>query len=346
MPIVQLPPSELNGHFLLVNGKAVIASKPSVLILGAGGRFGSATVVAFAKAGWRVRAQTRKPRSDWPIGVETFVVDALQSDALCRAAQGVDVVVNGLNPLYTEWEQLAWPLAANALAAAKAAKALLMFPGNVYNFGNALPAELNPETPQVGNFSKARIRIEIEEQLRVAAAEGTNSVVVRAGEFFGGTGRGTWFDRVIVKSLRQGKIVYPGPSNVTHAWAYLPDLAETFVRLAERREQLSGASCYHFNGNAITGIELHQALEKVCGRSLLLRPLQWLPIRLAAPFVPMARAIVEMQFLWRRPHALNGDGLKQLLGDVPRTPLTLALAAALRDLELPVIETAAVGIGA
>ena len=346
MPIVQLAPSELNSPIVLANGEAVSALKPSVLILGAGGRFCSAAIVAFAKAGWRVRAQTRKARADWPIGVEAVVVDAMQSDALCCVAQGVDVVVNGINPLYTEWERLARPLAANALAAATAAKALLMFPGNVYNFSSALPAELLPDTPQVGNFSKARIRIEIEEQMRAAAAEGTNSVVVRAGEFFGGTGRGAWFDRVIVKSLGQGKIVYPGPSNVTHAWAYLPDLAETFVRLAERREQLSGASCFHFNGDGITGIELHKALEKVSGRSLRLRPLQWLPIRLAAPFVPMARAILEMQFLWRRPHTLNGDGLKQLLGEVPRTPLTLALAAALRDLDLPVIETAAVGIGA
>jgi len=312
---------------------------PSVLILGAHGRLGTASSHAFAKAGWRVRAQTRRASTDWPKGVELVQVDAMQADALCRAAQGVDVIVNALNPLYTEWERLARPLAANALAAAKASGALLMFPGNVYNFGQTLPGELHLDTPQVGNTSKARIRIEIEQQMHTAAASGVNSVVVRAGDYFGGGGRGSWFDLVIVKSLAKGKIVYPGPTDLAHTWAYLPDFAQTFVRLAalykQSGTQLHGIQHFHFAGHAPTGVELHRALETASGRSLRLSQLPWSLIRLAAPFSPMLRASLEMRYLWQRPHVMDDSALRSLLGDVPHTPLQSALAGALTALGLP-----------
>jgi len=308
-------------------------SIPTVLILGAQGRFGQAVTAAFAQAGWRVRAQSRRPGARWPAGVEGVLCDALQAAEVVRVAQGVGVIVNALNPLYTDWERQARPLASNALAAAEASGALLMFPGNVYNFGKHLPPRLDAETPEIADTSKARIRIEIEQQMQAAAARGVNSVVVRAGDFFGGSARGAWFDLVIAKSLAKGKLVYPGPIDQVHSWAYLPDLARVFVRLAERRGQLQGAQRFHFGGHAFTGAELQSALVQACGHPLRLGNLPWGMIRLMAPFAPMMKATLAMRYLWQRPHALEDAPLRTLLGQIVHTPLPLALAQALADLE-------------
>jgi hypothetical protein len=38
---------------------------------------------------------------------------------------------------------------------------------------------------------------------------------------------------VIVKKLPQGRVTWPGALDAPHAWAYLPDLAQAFVRAAE-----------------------------------------------------------------------------------------------------------------
>jgi nucleoside-diphosphate-sugar epimerase len=140
---------------------------------------------------------------------------------------------------------------------------------------------------------------------------------------------------VITRSFGKGKLVYPGNTNVPHSWAYLPDLAETFVRLANLRAHLRGARCFHFAGHAPTGAELRRALEQAGGRSLRLARLPWGLIRLAAPFSPMARAILEMRYLWQRPHVMEDSALREQLGDVPNTPLPQALAAALAALDLP-----------
>lgn len=313
----------------------MILHSPSVLILGAHGRFGMAAMHAFSRAGWRVRAQSRRNSASWPAEVEAVSADAMDEDALCAAAQGTDAIVNALNPPYTEWQRFALRLAEHALAAAESSGALLMFPGNVYNFGKTLPSRLDPNTPQIGNNAKARIRIEIERQLSLAAERGVNSVVVRGGDFFGGEGRGSWFDLAIAKSLGQGKMVYPGLLDVPHSWAYMPDFAETFVRLANLRKALSGANRFHFPGHVFTGRELHSALEQASERPLKLVRLPWGLIRLSSIFSPMSRAILEMRYLWQRPFVLEDDALRELIGELPHTPGPTALAASLVALGYP-----------
>ena len=64
------------------------------------------------------------------------------------------------------------------------------------------------------------------------------AIVLRAGDFFGG-GSGSWFDLVIAKEIERSRLTYPGPLDVEHAWAYLPDFAATLVRLAEQRENFA-----------------------------------------------------------------------------------------------------------
>ena len=311
----------------------------TVLILGAAGRVGQVLVEAFADAGWNVRAQARKTLPAALVNhpqVQAVRCAATDVPALTRAAQGANTIVNALNPLYTEWDRLALPLADAALAVAKASGALLMLVGNVYNFGRELPPLLTPATPERGDVPRARIRIEMEARMAAAASEGVDSVVIRAGDFFGGPGTGTWFDMGLAPKLAKGRITYPGNPRIAHAWAYLPDLAQTFVRVAEKRAQLSGHHRLHFAGHTLTGEDLKWALEAQTGRSLRMGNMPWAVIRLASPFMPMWRQLLVMRYLWERPHALDDSALRLLIGSVPHTPLPQALRAALAALSLPI----------
>lgn len=312
----------------------------SVLILGAAGRLGQQLGLAFARAGWRTLAQSRKalpPALNALPGLEHLAHDAFASDALRQAARGVNVVVNALNPPYADWDRLALPLAAAAQDLALQLDALLMLPGNVYNFGRELPQELRVDTPEQGNTSKAVIRIEIEKRMASAADAGLRSVVLRAGDFFGGDGRGSWFDLALASRLHQGRFVYPGPLDRRHAWAYLPDLAESFVRIAQLHPRLIGHKRLHFAGHAVEGQVLRQSLLALCQRELRPATLPWPLIRLAAPLVPSWRAIAEMRYLWERPHQLVDESLQGLIGPVPHTPLPEALHQALLALKSPAL---------
>ena len=310
----------------------------TVLILGAAGRLGLCLVQAFSKAGWQVLAQARKPLAQEIAslpGVKLLHCDALDRSALIRGGQGAQVLINALNPPYTEWAQKLLPLAEVAQDTALALDALLMLPGNVYNFGQQLPELLREQgrTPEQANTPKAALRIEQEARM-AAAAPRLRSVVLRAGDFFGGPGRGSWFDLSLASQLHKGKVLHPGPMNVAHAWAYLPDFAECFVRLAERHAEFKGHTRLHFSGHTLQGQQLHQALENVWGQPLKASTLPWGLIRLGAPFVPSWRAIAEMRYLWQRPHRLDEQELRQWIGEPPHTPLLQAVQESLLALGL------------
>jgi nucleoside-diphosphate-sugar epimerase len=189
-----------------------------VLILGAAGRLGRVLTLAFARAGWQTLAQMRRAApaefAAQP-GIRVVQADARDTAALAAAAQGCSVVINALNAPYHRWDTLALPLSRAAQGLAQQLGALLMLAGNVYNFGNQLPARLLPDTTEAANTDKARLRIQMEAELR--DTPGLDSVVLRAGDFFGGPGRGSWFDQGIVGRWQAGKVVYPGDPDQAHA---------------------------------------------------------------------------------------------------------------------------------
>lgn len=321
-------------------GVVMPQSEKTVLILGANGRFGQAAVAAFAAAGWKVLAQARHGSADaLPAGVMALSTPLDASRDLDAQAKGASVVVYAVNPPYTTWREQALPLLRLGMDLAQRLDALLMLPGNVYNYGAGMPPVLDEHTPERPTTVKGRMRCAMEAELATSASRGRRSVVIRAGDFFG-CGRGSWFDLIIAKSLTRGKLVYPGPVEVPHAWAYLPDLARAFVAVAERGDT-QGFARLQFAGYTLTGAELLGGLE-AAAKDLGIRPdhgfkrgsMLWGVIRLGGLVVPMWREVAEMAYLWRVPHALDGRMLGQLVGPVQETPLPDALRQALIDLGL------------
>lgn len=323
-------------------------SPRTVLVLGANGRFGAAAVAAFAAAGWRVLAQARRAPAVLPAGATAVPLPLEDTDALAAAAAGASVVVYGVNPVYTEWHRQLLPLARLGLDLAERLGALFLLPGNVYGYGERMPAVLCEDTPERPSTDKGRLRVELEGELRARAAAGRlRAVVLRAGDFYG-AGRGSWLDLAVAKSLADGKLVYPGPLDRPHAWAYLPDLAQAFVAVAERHPRGDAAAgpdfeTLHFAGHTLTGAELLDAVQAaaedlglappvVAARGWRRGGMPWGFIRLAGLFAPMLRALAEMSYLWRVPHALDGSRLAARVGALPATPPRVALRQALVDL--------------
>ncbi|TIO04212.1 MAG: oxidoreductase, partial [Mesorhizobium sp.] len=97
--------------------------------------------------------------------------DALDRQSLIRATQGVDIIFNGLNPIYTDWGKCL-PMAENVMAACRANGALHLFPGTVYNYGSPMPQVITEETTFHPTTDKGRIRVAMEELFRREADAG------------------------------------------------------------------------------------------------------------------------------------------------------------------------------
>jgi nucleoside-diphosphate-sugar epimerase len=303
-----------------------------ILVLGANGRFGHTAAAAFRKAGWEVASLVRPGSSDGvAAGTEPVEVDALDHAAVSAAAHGCDVVLHALNPPYTQWSRLALPLAYSAITAAEAAGATLIFPGNLYNYGKGLPSVVDETTPMHPSSRKGRLRVAIEDRIAEAGERGMRAIILRAGDFFGG-GHGSWLDLVIAKEIGRGHLTYPGPIDLIHPWAYLPDLASTLVRLAGIRGRLGRFETFGFPGHAVTGREFTTAIARANGRGLQIKRMSWWLIHALGPLVPLSRELSEMAYLWNEPHRIDGAKLEAAIGTVPHTPLDTAVKRALRDL--------------
>jgi nucleoside-diphosphate-sugar epimerase len=308
----------------------------TIVILGAAGRIGDAAAKAFLAAGWRVKGVARNAKAaTLRKGVDVIEADAYDRPSLVRAVEGADVILNALNPKYTEWETTVMPLAENVMAAVEATGALHLFPGNVYNFGREIGMGMKEHAPQIASTAKARIRIEAEDLFRKRAeTRGVRTAILRGGDYYGGVKPESWLDLFILKDLKKDIFTWPGPSDLPHAFAYLPDFAQGFVAVAEKRAALAAFERFHFSGHTLTGLEMHKAAEEAAGRALRFKTMGWTMIKLAGLVVPIAREVNVMSYLWRTPHSLDGSTLARLAGPLRTTPPDSALREAIRDMEL------------
>ena len=308
------------------------------LVLGATGGLGSALSAGLLARGWTVTALTRDPAAaaaERPGPIRWHKGDALRPDDVLAAAKGATLIVHAVNPPgYRNWRGLALPMLAHSIAAAAVTGALLLFPGNVYNFGPDAGPVLAENSPQNALTRKGRVRADMEAMLRQAAGRGTRSLLVRAGDFFGPGVTQSWFAQLIAKSALDPRpsVTYPdGDPQAGHAWAYMPDLAETMLRLVDREADLPAFADFHFGGHWVApGIGMAHSVREAIGRpDLPVRIMPWWPLVLAAPFATFPREALEMRYLWSRPLRLDNRKLVALLGEEPHTPLGDAVRGAL-----------------
>ena len=308
------------------------------LVLGATGGIGSEVAKRLVRAGWTVRALHRNPDAVPAArrnGLQWVRGDAMSAQDVARAANGAAVIVHAVNPPgYRNWGKLVLPMLDNTIAAARKNGAQIMLPGNVYNFGPDAGTDVDEHAPQNPVTVKGRIRVEMERRLR-AASDRCRVLIVRAGDFFGPAAGNGWFSSSLVTPGRPvSAITQPGTPGVGHQWAYLPDVAETMVRLLDRADTLERFAVFHMEGHYDPdGTEIIAAIRRQVGNpAIRVSPLPWLLIRLAAPFVPLFRELAEMRYLWNVPLHMDNRGLTAVLGAEPHTPLDAAVRATLEGI--------------
>jgi nucleoside-diphosphate-sugar epimerase len=311
--------------------------KPTVLVIGATGGFGGEITRQLVTDGWRVRALHRHPdeaRTRTGFAIDWIKGDAMERDDVRRAAEGAQVIVHAANPPgYRNWAGLVLPMLENSIGAATAEGARILAVGSVYNYGPDARGRIGEDAPQNPLTRKGKIRVAAERRLRDAAQAGAKSLILRAGDFVGGDAQSSWMSGAMFRTHRPVRsLFYPGPLGVTHAWAYLPDLARTAIRLLEIEAELAAAASFHFEGWSLTGEELRAAIARVAGHKVGVRPFPWLAVAAVAPFNETMRELLEMRYLWREEVLLDNGRLKAVLGEEPRTPLDEALRTTLAHL--------------
>jgi len=304
------------------------------LVIGATGGVGGEAAAALVRHGWTVRALTRRAQPGRS-GIDWVQGDAMVAADVARAAKGVQLIVHAANPPgYRDWDKLVLPMLDSTIAAAKAEGARILLPGTVYNFGLETFPLVDETAPQAPTTRKGKIRVEMERRLKTASTQGAPALIVRAGDFFGPHAGNNWFGQAVIKSGGPLKsVTEPATRGVVHAWAYLPDLAETMARLLDQADRLAAFEVFHFGGHLLAWGEMAASVRRVTGQSTLpVKAFPWWLVMALSPVVPLFHEMAEMRYLWREPLAMDDRKLRAFLAEVPHTPLDAAVAASLRGL--------------
>ena len=282
----------------------------TVLILGGSGKIGKHSAEAFWNAGWTVRQYTR-------------------DTDMSAAAQGVDVIVNGLNPPnYHHWAKTIPAITKQVITAAKGSGATVIIPGNVYNFGDQ-GGVWDENTPHRPATEKGHIRVDMEAAYRNA---GVQTIILRAGHFIDPNKDGDAFSMLHTAKVGKGKVVALGDPNALQAHAYLPDWARAAVKLAEKREELATFEDIPFPGHAFSINQLRDVMEDALGRPMKISYFPWWLMAFVAPFNEMIREFRKMRYLSNTSHTLGSAKLDRLLPDFKATDLrTVLLSGAPAD---------------
>lgn len=283
----------------------------SALVLGASGGFGGQVAKALEAAGWTVRRYRR--------GTD-----------MAAAAQGADLIVNGLNPpAYHDWDRLIPEITTQVLGAGKASGATILVPGNVYPYGME-PGPWNAETPHRPVARKGRIRAEMEARYRAAADHGQRTILLRGGDFLLPEAPQMVMNRVILGEVAKGKVTTLGDPEALHAYAYLPDMARAAVALVALGEALPAYADIPFGGHAFTISGLAARISRLSGRPMRIKRFPRWIFTLASPVWELARELREMLYLYDHPHQLDPAPLRRWLPDWQDTDLDEVIRAHLR----------------
>lgn len=314
--------------------------KPKALVLGATGGIGSELTRQLNQAGWHINALKRETsQTQKNDHITWFQGDALNESDVEKAAQGCSAIFHCVNPAgYKNWDTLGLPMLENTITVAKKTQACVVFPGNIYNYGEDTFPLLQETSPQHPSTNKGRIRVKMENRLEDFAKQGGQVIIVRAGDFFGATAPSSWFSQGLIKPNKAVRTINnPSKSNIGHQWSYLPDVAATMVKLIDTRDTLKAFSTFHMAGfwdedGTQMANAIRRSVKKNTGGTPKIRAFPWWIMSLMAPFNETLKELMEMKYLWQRPIRMDNSKLVQKIGKEPATPIDIAVEETLKGL--------------
>ncbi|MCJ8312472.1 MAG: epimerase [Saccharospirillaceae bacterium] len=299
----------------------------TALIIGCGGTFGSAVAKELQTQGWIIKALMRNPtkKPDWLENNQIIQgdcqVDEDLSAAIDKFENGVDLIVYGANPKYTQWHQKCLKMLEPTIKIAEQQKLHILFPGNVYGYNPIKTPLINERSNLEPVTDKGQIRNQMELRLKQACENGATVTLVRCGDFIAQNSESSAFNILLKKTKKGWSIANPSPKNHRHTFAWLPDVAINAVALVKADKNKQTFNSYHLAGLQVSHVQIKQTLETL-GFNVKESKFPWWMLKIMAVFIPMLKEICKMSYLWRQELLMDESKMQKVLaGEVKNSSL-------------------------
>ncbi|QKZ14440.1 NAD-dependent epimerase/dehydratase family protein [Spirosoma sp. KUDC1026] len=255
--------------------------------------------------------------------------DAQDATLLNELAVGKTHIFHGINYPYDKWFGNMDTVTRKVINAAAINHATIVFPGNVYNFGNTTTPIRENSTPAPIS-RKGQLRVELEAMLEQAAEAGTCQVLnVRLPDFWGPNVLNAGVAPIYENALK-GKTVNGFVNvDIPHQLVYTKDAAEIIVRLM-LHGQTKPYEVWNYGGETVPSMRsLFGRISTLVGKPLPVRVYPRLLFQVFGIFSPLMREVNEMLYLWGGTVVLDDTKVRTTFPDFRETPLDTALTETL-----------------
>ncbi|QIP16982.1 NAD(P)H-binding protein [Spirosoma aureum] len=320
---------------------AIADKLPTILVLGATGSIGYAVTANLLDRQLpvtilvrnRAKAEALFPNQPTLTIIEGDVQDA---DLLNRLAADKDFIFHGINYPYNKWFGTMDVATQKVIDAARPTKATIVFPGNVYNFGNTKEPIREDSRPNPCT-RKGRLRVEIESLLEQAATAGQCRVMnVRLPDFWGPNVLNAGIAPIFENALTDKAMPWILNADVPHQLVFTKDAGEIIVRLMLREWALGEQSTeqpyqvWNYGGITLPSIRTwFGQISALTGNPLKVQVYSHLLITVLGLFMPIMREVKEMLYLYENTILLDDRKVMALFPDFQPTPMNEALTETL-----------------
>lgn len=312
-------------------------TNPSVLVLGATGSIGYAVTANLLARLWPVTILVRnraKAEALFTNAPTLTIVEGDVQDAalLNRLAANKQFIFHGINYPYNQWFGNMDTATQKVIDAAGPGRTTIVFPGNVYNFGNT-EEPIREDSPARPCTRKGQLRVELETMLERAARAGKVRVInVRLPDFWGPNVLNDGVRPVFENALNGKALPWLLTADIPHQSVYTNDAAELIARLMERdwRTQGNAASTpyevWNYGGTILPSIRAwFGQISHLTGNPLKIQLYSRFLINVLGLFMPTLREVKEMLYLYENTILLDDKKILTLFPDFRPTPMKQAL---------------------
>ncbi|HMD21511.1 MAG TPA: NAD-dependent epimerase/dehydratase family protein [Alloacidobacterium sp.] len=309
----------------------------SIALIGASGSLGKSIATALQAKGLFYRVIGRSESSlRATFGTDSFATIATWNpdspESIRQSLTGADTAIYMVGVNYWQFElhpQLMKKTLDGAIAAG--VKKLLLI-ATVYPFGKPQAERVNEDHPRQPHTFKGRMRKEQEDLVLAAHDTGKiQTAILRLPDFYGpGVDKSfLWSAFQAAKTGKRAQLI--GPVDTPHEFVYIPDAGATVARLIA--EPKAWGHAWNLGGAGVTSTRaMADEIFAEAGRKPKYMVAGKTMLRIFGIFNPLVREMVEMHYLLTSPVILDDTRLKNLLGELPKTPYKQGISQTLASI--------------
>lgn len=299
------------------------------LVLGATGSIGYAFAKTLLENETPVTILVRNKEKALKLFGNTTLVEIIEGDAmdvnqLNKVAADKQFIFHGVNYPYDKWEKNMEQVTRNVINAVTPNKATILFPGNIYEYGNV--AQITEDMVPEPTTKKGLIRLSLFNLLKSAAKEGKCKVIfMRLPDFFGPNVTNGLIKPVFGNAAKKKAINWLINADIPHQFVYTPDAARLMYLICKKKD-VRDFTNYNYGGYVFSSLkELAKQISIITNGPDKVNVLPKWIMNTMALFMPVMKELKENYYLFENNVELVD---KKVLNDYPgfdKTPVDVAI---------------------